>query len=521
MIWGLDPNDVVSSHVNPPYSPQASWIIDTQFSSDSKMQQRSNVSMAAIHDTHRYHSHVDPRFRGSNFDGLFVGESRDWTGSSLTATVGKPQTNKLSQRGGWGSDQVNSSQAGDEQLQHLRRCEYDNDTVMHVPLQTPPTNDRNLDFETLSAEALGIQSFLSESLSNIQHGSTNHGSQSNSTRSEKVISPKLIELLHGLLQLFDRFADLRSGNLQRKYRTSSAMESALNYLPTPPSSASPRWSSVFSPIQRFSLVSEDASQSEKWYSNDNEGNELSDDLCHLVYDPATPESTPFRISVPNIGNSPLEETISTVYETPKFSSPAMSSMHPPSLSVPPHIVSLKHALSSPDASSMANPSNPCPVLHARSTLKNQMYIPLSHLRPESEARKLAPVLEEVVLHSPDVLPQPPLRTLSPPDFMLRVQTIDETPPLGENPDSTQPRVKLPPKVIATKRNNYDVNPALVGSVSPREYPAKNASQEQKKVTKLAQKSQVGFPPVSEKIASFNLMNTPVRSSSFRKMTNVV
>ena len=517
MIWGLDPNDAVPAFHVPQSQPSRAVSIKSpanSFKTRYGIQQgpASTASTPAAFGS----AHVGPRFGNQEMNyNLFeqVQGGREFsrsTPTTLDARRGEdPRNLRRMTRGGL--DLGLNATVHEEPIRIENRYEHDDGVVDYSYLHTgmmAPSDAVDRGFELLP-----VQNDQGQRPSNIQQEEIQrqhpHGSGS-----RKGHPSNLIELLSSPVNLLDHASHSYSRATPSTPRLSTQGFTP-SFLPTPPSSSSPQWSSVFSPLRNtrsstasFSHGSSDHSHDVVMRQRKNTANdELSDELRRFVFENMSPISSANAID--SLRAFPISQTSATnVFLTGHNGEVSSESpAHPPGLPIPQHIL-LSKALEpfdplSAQRSTSPKSSPPSSGSYTRSTLSNPRSIPLSRLRQKRSAIKLATVPEEDSAESPvhDGRLAPPtqtslrvfLRTPSPLDGRLHAQSMEEKATVGEDLKLGHARVKLPHSKGSAQCANLGPSQSTTLQGSPK----KKRLQRRKRHLRLAESGKPGFPLVAE------------------------
>ena len=537
MIWGLDPNDAVStSHVP---QPQQSRPASTKLpASNLKSRYSAHQGSASFVKPATFSSpHVGPRF--SNSDVNYNPFEQPQSGKVFSRPVSTapeahreegPRSNERKTIRGEPAPGIDLS-VHEDPMRHERRYEHgvrDNDIMKcsHLlgNLAAPNTVDRFL-------ELLPVEETQHQRQPDNRTQEETYREHSYRSGSRKGHQSNLIDLLASPVSLFDHAPNVYSRVASGTPRLST-QEFIPSYLPTPPSSTSPQWSSVFSPMRGSRGLSAGFSS---YSSNDHSSgiamrkqtnttnNELSEELRRFVFENMSPISSANTLDALQASRTSHACVTNVCLQARNAPSGSESPAHPPGLPIPQHIL-LSKALEPFDPLSAHAPSprsaiSPSTSPYARSTLANPRSIPLSRLRQKRGAIKLATVPEEdsadsyvhdgrlaPLMHSPFRLF---LRTPSPLDDRLHAQSMEEKTTPGDDLKLRQARVKLPhganTHAGSTQGGYFD----LCQNATLQDSPKKKRLQRRKRPVKLAENGKTGFPLVSEGTVSFGSCTSSV------------
>jgi hypothetical protein len=535
MIWGLDPNDTITSHVPQP-QPQPSRTVSTKtpassFKSCYGNHQRpaSSASTSAIFSS----PHVGPRFGNPDMN----------CNSSKQLQVGGDFSISMPAA-------LEAHREEDPRSTLHRTTRGDPDlgldlTVLEEPLRLEPRFEHSLrDDSTLgyshlhrvgASNAIDRGFRLLSDEKDLQHQRLPENRKqeeiyrhhSYASGSRKGHSSNLIGLLSSPLNLLDRASNKYSRVASGTPRL-SAQGFSPNLLPTPPNSSSPQWSSVFSPVRNnglsttgFSHISSDISagivmRQRTGMTND----ELSDELRRFVFENIPPVSSASNAQIDAFQASRMSPTSAANVFLAAHNAFRSSEnpARPPKLPTPQHIL-ISKALEpfdpfskSADGSTSPKSVPPAGTLgpYTRSTLSNPRSIPLSRLRQKRGAVKLPtvpeedsaePQLHDARLASPAPSPRLFLRTPSPLDDRLHAQSMEEKATFGEDSKQGQARVKLPHNTkgtASTQCKNLDPSQNAPQQSSPKQ----KRLQRRRKPTKPVDDGKPGFPLASGGTVSF-------------------
>ncbi|KAF8497636.1 hypothetical protein JB92DRAFT_2834397 [Gautieria morchelliformis] len=532
MIWGLDPNDAVTSHVP---QPQPSRVVSIKtpagnFKSRPGNHQGppSSVSTSAIFSS----PHVGPRFGNPDMNCNSSGQPQiggDFSISMPTALEARREEDPRST--------LRRTTRGDPDLGLDL-------TVLEEPLRLEPRFERSLHDDSIidyphphrvgasNAMDRGFRLLSDEKDPQHQRPPGNRKQEeiyrhhSYASGSRKGHPSNLIELLSSPVNLLDRASNKYSRVAAGTPRL-SAQGFPPSFLPTPPNSSSPQWTSVFSPVRNnglstagFSHVSSNISAGIVMRQRTNTTNdELSDELRRFVFENMPPVSSAnAQIDAFQASRMSPTSAANVFLAAHNALRSSKNPTHPPGLPTPQHIL-LSKALepsdpfsesadgsSSPKSAPPSGSSGP----YTRSTLSNPRSIPLSRLRQKRGAIKLPTVPEEdsaePQLHDMKLAPPAPtprllLRTPSPLDGRLHAQSMEEKATFGEDIKQGQARVKLPHSAKGSgsaQRTNLDSSQ----NAPPQSSPKQRRLQRRKRPTKLVDAGKPGFPLASEGTVSF-------------------
>jgi hypothetical protein len=535
MIWGLDPNDAVpNSHVPPSQTQQSRAVSIKPPANSFKARYSAHQGSASSVSTPATFGslHVGPRFGNavnySSFEQVQAG--REFSRSMPTALEARREHDHRSNlhrlsRGGPELGLNASVHEEPMRLEHRYEHNLHGDSIVdcsHLTLGTPHTMDRV--FELLPVEEIPADQHPSDSGS--QDGI--HRQHPYRPGSRNGHPTNLFDLLSSPVPLRDHASNVYPRVAPGARTRSIAQEFTPSYLPTPPSSTSPQWSSAFSPLgggrslstgssrpgSTCDLSSDVAMKPQAHTTND----QLSEELRRFVFENMSPVSSANAIEALQAARLGTRHTSAarsmflTSHNTlSSFESPA----HPPGLPIPQHILLSKTTLepfgllSAQEFSPKSGSPSASP--YTRSTLSNPRSIPLSRLRQRRGAINLATVPEEdsaePYVHDGKLAPpsHPPLRlflrTPSPSDDGLHAQSMEDKTMYGDDSKLGHARVKLPYSASArmgSTQNAYFTSQ----NTTPQNSPKKKRLQRRKRPVRPMEPEKPGFPLVSEGTVSF-------------------
>lgn len=538
MIWGLDPNDAVPTSHPPQSQPSRAVSIKPPGNFKARYGTQGSASTPAILGS----SHVGPRFgnQDTNYNSFEQiqggGNLSRSTQTTFDARREEDLRNNFRRLGvtrGAPDPGLNVTVC-EEPIRFENRYDHilHGDGIMgysHLhPARMGSSDIVDRGFELLPAE----KELQHQRPSDIRNQEVIPKKQFSYSSSRKGHPSNLIELLSSPVNLLDRASYAYSRTAPGTPR-SSAQGFTSSFLPTPPSSSSPQWSSVFSPLRNHrSSVANFSSHSSSDPMSDvvmrqhknTTNDELSDELRRFVFENMSPISSANAIDA--FQAFPKTSAMNVFLTACGGESSSGSPTHPPGLPIPQHIL-LSEALEpfdplSGQGSTSPKPAPPSPGHYTRSTLSNPRSIPLSRLRQKRGAIKLATVPEEdsSETHVHDGRLAPPahttslpviLRTPSPLDGLLHAQSMEEKTTLGEDVKLGHVRVKLP----HAKGSAQCANLGPMQNTTPQGSPKKKRLQRRKRPVKTVESRKPGFSLVAEGTVWFGPSTSTV-SQNVRK-----
>ena len=533
MIWGLDPNDAVpNSHVPQTQTQQSRTVSIKPLSVNFKTRYNAHQGAFSVSTPATSGSlHVGPRF--GNADKNYNSFEQVKTGrefSSMPAVLEarreeEPRCNsrRMARRG---PDLGLHASVHEEPIGIEHRYEHNilGDGIMDCShlLSLGPPNTIDTVLELLPPEETPHQR-----PSEGRNQDETHMQYSYEQSSRNGHPSHVFDLLSSPVALRDRpfnaYPRVVSGARPRLI----AQDYTPNYLPTPPNSTSPQWTSAFSPLrngrshttgssQSIGDISSVVRRSQARTTND----ELSEELRRFVFENMTPVGSANGIDAPQFARTSHTSARSMYMTARNALVSSESPSHPPGLPIPQHIL-LSKALEpfNPLSAQESSPKSTSPSAspYTRSTLSNPRSIPLSRLRQKRGAVKLATVPEEdsAESHVHDGRLAPPslpplrllLRTPSPLDDRLHAQSMEDKTTFGDDLKLRQARVKLPhsanTRTDGAQGGYFDSSQNTI----PQNSPKKKRLQRKKRPVRPVELEKSGFPLISEGTVSFGSSNS--------------
>ncbi|KAF8578705.1 hypothetical protein K439DRAFT_1621105 [Ramaria rubella] len=520
MIWGLDPNDVVStSHFSQPQQPRPMPIkcpggdLQLRYGGVQGLNPTASIpsTLTPLNVGPRFgHSDTDCSFFEDSHAGFLPSNSVHAFGPRREGTVNNGIHGMARSSTGLGLHAKEEISRSKSRSERERRDEAIMEPSRIHRMHTANSVDRDVGMPPVESEAL----FSAEA----QTAEKSYRRPIHALRREHPSNLIELQLLSSPVRLLDSVHSHIASVTPRI----SAPEFKPNYLPTPPNSSSPQWCSLLSPLRSNHPPLQSSSHDNDFslsvgtrHQPDTTIDELSDELRRFVFENMSPTNSLVNNShdsqIPLVR---LDAPLTARNALPFPVTPA----HPPGLPIPQHIL-LSKALEPFDPLSTNDTSSPAAVPfsaapYTRSTLLNPRSVPLSRLRQKRGTIKLATVPEEDTsephVHdgrlAPKIYAAPRLsfRTPSPLDNTLHAQSMEDKTTFGEEFKLAKVRVKLPhgSRSHTDSVQSQRPNGELGHSRAPEGSPKKRRLQRRKRPLKV-EADELGFPLVSESNVSFH------------------